>query len=212
MKDPSPSNLAPRAFSITGEALWERMNRAVDKVQERLGRTIEALDSVNIEFGVVGGHAVRAWVAQVDESAVRTTRDVDILIQRSDLAAVIESMENAGFIYRQVSSLGKAGSMHVFLDGPEGKIRDGVHLLFAGERVHPDDELPAPSLVETENVAAQRTIKLESLVKMKLNVFKDKDRVHLRDMLEVGLIDQAWTQNLPPVLAKRLQELIDHPE
>ncbi len=199
-------------FSLTGDALWERMNRAVDKVQERLARTIEALESNSIPFGVVGGHAVRAWVAQVDESAVRTTRDVNILIRREDLPAAIISMEKAGFVYRKVASLGKASQMHAFLDGPEGKIRDGVHLLFAGERVHPDDELPAPELAEVESVAAQRTIKLEALVKMKLNVFRDKDRMHLRDMLEVGLINESWTTSLPTKLAERLQELIDNPE
>ncbi|MFC1759021.1 hypothetical protein ACFL2H_09675 [Planctomycetota bacterium] len=184
----------------------------MDKVQERLTRTIKALESQRIPFGIVGGHAVRAWVAQVDESAVRTTRDVDILIQRSDLPAVIELMEGVGFVYRQISRLGKAGRMDVFLDGPDGKVRDGVHLLFAGERVHPDDEFSTPSLDEIESVAAERTIKLEALVKMKLNVFRDKDRVHLRDMLEVGLIDESWTQLLPRNLAERLQELINNPD
>ena len=200
------------SFKLTGDALWERMHRAVDKVQQRLARTISSLDSNGIPFGVVGGHAVRAWVAQVDESAVRTTRDVDILIHRSDLPSVIKSMENSGFVYRQVASLGKSGQMHVFLDGPDGKIRDAVHLLFAGERVRPDDELPAPDLSEVENSMTQRTIKLEALVKMKLNVFRDKDRMHLRDMIDVGLIDDSWTDSLPSVLAQRLQHLLDNPE
>jgi hypothetical protein len=29
---------------------------------------------------------------------------------------------------------------------------------------------------------------------------------------EVGLIDATWLSRLPPVLAARLQELLDHPE
>ena len=188
------------------------MNQAVDKVQERLERTILALKQAQIPFAVVGGHAVRAWVAQVDESAVRTTRDVDILIRRDDLDAVILAMEQAGFTYRLVSSLGKAGQMHVFLDGADGRIRDGVHLVFAGERVQADDLLAAPEIGETESAEAQHTLKLAALVEMKLNVFRDKDRMHLRDMLDVGLIDQTWTTHLPPELASRLQQLIDNPE
>ena len=47
---------------------------------------------------------------------------------------------------------------------------------------------------------------------MKLTAFRDKDRVHLRDMLDVGLIDASWLARLPASLAERLQELIDHPE
>jgi hypothetical protein len=46
---------------------------------------------------------------------------------------------------------------------------------------------------------------------MKLVAFRDKDRVHLRDMLDVGLIDQSWCNRFPPELAARLQELIDNP-
>jgi hypothetical protein len=47
---------------------------------------------------------------------------------------------------------------------------------------------------------------------MKLTSFRDKDRMHLRDFLEVGLIDADWPKRFPPELAARLQELIDHPE
>ena len=47
---------------------------------------------------------------------------------------------------------------------------------------------------------------------MKLNVFRDKDRMHLRDMLDVELIDVSWLERLPTELAIRLKELIDNPE
>jgi hypothetical protein len=53
---------------------------------------------------------------------------------------------------------------------------------------------------------------LEPLVRMKLTSFRDKDRVHLRDMLSVGLIDDSWLANLPRPQATRLKELIDNPE
>ncbi len=40
----------------------------------------------------------------------------------------------------------------------------------------------------------------------------DKDRTHLRDMIAVGLVDSMWTRHLIPVLAARLQQLLDDPD
>jgi hypothetical protein len=67
----------------TGDALWERMERAVQKVRERVERVAAALDGAGVPYAIVGGNAVAAWVAQVDEAAVRTTADVDVLLDRS---------------------------------------------------------------------------------------------------------------------------------
>ena len=53
---------------------------------------------------------------------------------------------------------------------------------------------------------------LEALVRMKLTSFRDKDRTHLRDMLEIGLIDSSWTSRFSAPLAARLQQLIDTPD
>jgi len=47
---------------------------------------------------------------------------------------------------------------------------------------------------------------------MKLTSFRDKDRMHLRDLIEVGLVDRSWTVGLPSELAGRLQTLLDTPE
>ena len=53
-----------------------------------------------------------AWVSRVDETAVRNTRDVDILLRREDLPAATDAMEAAGFLYRDVANL------DIFLDRP----------------------------------------------------------------------------------------------
>jgi len=182
------------------------MNRAVEKIQKRLERTVATLASADIPFAVIGGLAVRAWVAQADEAAVRTTRDVDIMINRLDLPRVIVAMENAGFVYR----VGKGIPM--FMDGPDTKARDAVHILFANEKVRQSDFIPTPGLHETEAIDSIRTLNLEALVRMKLNVFRDKDKMHLRDMLDVELIDATWLTRLPQVLSERLKQLIDNPE
>lgn len=100
----------------------------------------------------------------------------------------------------------------MFLDGPEAKVRDAVHVLFSGEKVRPTDLLPTPDISETEQAALFRVLSLEALVRVKLNVFRDKDRMHLRDLLDIGLINETWTARYPPELAERLQLLIDTPE
>ncbi len=47
-------------FHLTGEALWERMERADRKVQERLERTATALEQAGVPYAIIGGNAVRA--------------------------------------------------------------------------------------------------------------------------------------------------------
>ena len=193
-------------INVTGDELWKRMNRAVEKIQERLEKTAATLEAAQIPYAVIGGNAVRAWVAQADEAAVRTTRDVDILLNREDLPQAIVAMEKVGFIYR----IGKGIPM--FMDGPDSKARDAVHVLFANERVRASDIVPTPSIHESVLINSIRTISLEALVRMKLNVFRDKDRMHIRDVLDVDLIDESWLGRLPPELAVRLKEIIDNPE
>jgi hypothetical protein len=47
---------------------------------------------------------------------------------------------------------------------------------------------------------------------MKLTSYRLKDRVHLLDMIEVGLIDGTWPNHFPVELARRLQTLLDNPD
>ena len=42
--------------------------------------------------------------------------------------------------------------------------------------------------------------------------FRLNDRVNVRDMIDVGLVDQSWTSRLPDELAARLQQLLDNPD
>jgi len=125
---------------VIGEVSLERMVRAVEKVRDRLLRAAKALDAANIPYAVAGGNAVAAWVARVDEAAVRNTQDVDIILRRGDLEAAKAAMAQAGFVYRHVKSI------DMFLDGSEAKARDAVRILFAGEKVRQDDLLPVPEL------------------------------------------------------------------
>jgi hypothetical protein len=165
-----------------------------------------ALENAGIPYAVIGGNAVQLWVAQVDESVVRNTRDVDIIINPEDLPRAIIALEKVGFIYRHVKSI------DMFLDGPDAKARDAVHVLFAGVKVKQTDSEPVPQIDKVAIIKNLRTIPLEGLVKLKLISFRDKDRTHLRDMLSINLIDETWLEKLPTELAERLKILLDDPE
>jgi Uncharacterised nucleotidyltransferase len=184
---------------------WERALMAAERVKERLRRATKALDAAGVPYAVVGGNAVAEWVARIDDEAVRNTRDVDLLVRRADFAAARTVLEGAGFIYHHLIDV------DVFIDGPQGKPSAGLHLLFAGEKVKVDDEHACPEIEESERAAEFQVVTLPALVRMKLTAWRDKDRTHLRDLINVGLIDATWPTRLPLLLAGRLQQLLDDP-
>lgn len=184
----------------------DRMERAVEKVRNRLLRATGALEAAQIPYAVVGGNAVMAWVEQVDESAVRATQDVDLAIRREDLERAKTALASVGFIYR------RAAGIEMFLDGPDAKARDAVHVVFSGEKVREEYLESVPDVDEFTSFKTYRVLSLEALVRMKLTSYRRKDQTHLMDMLEVGLIDATWPSKFSPELAARLQHLIDTPD
>ena len=184
---------------------------AVEKVRDRLNRAVTALESAGISYGVVGGNAVASWVSRIDEAAIRNTQDVDLIIPRDQLDRAKAAMAGAGFKYRHVKGI------DMFLDGEGAKARDAVHVLFAGEKVRPDDLAPAAGISETELTQTDwsvpfRVVSLEALVRMKLTSHRLKDRVHLLDLIDVGLVDATWPARFPTELGARLQVLLDNPD
>ena len=182
---------------------WERMIGAVEDVRERACRAAGALRRSGIPCLIVGGNAVAAWVARVDREAVRNTKDVDLLVRRQDFPRVVDILQSVGFVHKKIAEV------DVFLDGPQGSVRSAVHILFAGEKVRPDYLLPAPEVTESETGPDFCVPTLDALVRMKLTSFRLKDKVHLLDLLDVGLIDQGWVGRLSPELAARLHQLME---
>lgn len=179
---------------------------AVEKVRQRLLKAAGALRGASVPYAVAGGNAVALWVSRVDEAAVRNTQDVDVLLRRQDFDAAKVALESAGFVHRV------AGGLEMFLDSPTGKARDAVHIVFANEKVRPEEALANPDVSESEDAGLFQVIGLEALVRIKLTAWRDKDRTHLRDLIDVGLIDATWRNNLPPVLADRLRQLLANPQ
>lgn len=199
--------------TVIGPVSWERMSAGIEKVKERLKRATAILDAAGIDYAVIGGNAVAAWVSRVDDSVVRNTRDVDLLVRRADMPRIVPAMEAGGFIHRSVSILGGKGRIEMFLDGPGAKAREGVHLIFADEKVNEEAIEPSPAVSEIDPTHTDfRLLDLIALVTMKLTSYRRKDQVHLLDMIEIGQLDATWLPRVPLSLRQRLQDLLDDPD
>jgi hypothetical protein len=176
---------------------------ALDDVTDRLERITTALTNAGVPFALVGGQAVALWVATRDPAAVRTTKDVDILLQRGDLPRARAVATSLAMDYFEVLGVG------MFLERSDPNPRKGVHLVWAGEKVRPECSLPSPILKESELLEPTKpVVSLAGLVRMKLLANRDQDRVHLRDMIEVGLVGRDMLASLPPDLAGTLDALL----
>ena len=189
-----------------GPFVFDRMFGAVEKVRERLERACRALEESRIPYAVIGGHAVAAWVATIDDGAVRNTRDVDLLLREEDLSRAADALLRVGFHRDAVMGI------TVFLDRPDGKQSQGIHVLLAGRKVRESYATPAPDTDEVMLINGKRIVDLSELVGMKLNSYRRKDQTHLLDLIGVGLISKSWPARFPPPLAERLQALLDDPE
>ncbi|HZZ82693.1 MAG TPA: hypothetical protein VFE62_29615 [Gemmataceae bacterium] len=190
-------------IAVPTPGLWERYQMAMDKLTDRLNRITAALTGMNVPYALVGGQAVIFWVSTKDPAAVRTTRDVDILIDRADLAKAKSAALAAGLEYVEVVDVG------MFVEPSDPNPKHGVNLVWAGEKVKADDPLPTPTIAERQELEPGKSVvTLAGLVRMKLTANRDKDRVHLRDMIDVGLIDRSMLAGLPDELAARLDALL----
>jgi hypothetical protein len=176
---------------------------ALDAVTNRLQRITKALDEAQVPYALVGGQAVALWVATKDPAAVRTTKDVDILIRRDDLPRAKAAARTTDMTYFEVMGVG------MFLEKNDPNPRNGVHLVWAGEKIRAEHALPAPA-VEDRIVSADglSAVTLAGLVAMKLLANRDQDRVHLRDMIDVSLVGREMLKPLPPELASILDGLL----
>lgn len=192
------AGLSPQTLS-----LWEKHVMALDDVTARFNRIKQAFEARAIPYALVGGQAVALWVATIDPSAVRTTKDVDLLVKREDLPKIRAAALAVGMEYFEVMGVG------MLLEKSNPNPRHAVRYLWAGEKVRSDDALSSPSVEERiELDVATPVIPLASLVGMKLMANRDQDRVHLRDLIDVGLATRQLLVNLPADLAARLDSLL----
>ena len=192
------------AVNATISDPWQRYVMAVEDVQRRLDRIVSALNDAKVAYALVGGQAVALWVSTLDPGAVRTTKGVDLLIRREDLPAARAAAITADMEYFEAIGVG------MFLDRADPHPKRAVHLVWSGEKVRPEYPLASPTVEERELLQPGiYVVPLAGLVKMKLMANRDHDRAHLRDMIDVGLVDRSFLDGLPPELADRLSTLLN---
>ena len=177
---------------------------ALDDIADRMGRITSALQAAGVPFALVGGQAVALWVATKDPAAVRTTKDVDLLLQRADLGRARAAARTVEMDYFETMGVG------MFVDRRDPNPRHAVHIVWAGELVRAGDTVPAPGVAERTTLPGDYdVVTLPRLVEMKLMANRDQDRVHLRDLIDVGLVDRRMLSDLPPELAAGLAKLLE---
>lgn len=160
----------------------------LEKLYELLARVSSALSAAGIEYEVIGGMAVLLQIQQVEPDAGRTTRDIDFLVRRNDLERIARAVEPYGFEMRHVAGIDRI----VDRAAPERRV---VRLFFGG------------STGTAERIRDAWVAPVAQLVRMKLTSYRLKDRVHIQDMDEVGLITAEMEADLPEELRKRLAEI-----
>lgn len=175
---------------------------AMYNLLDDLDQIIKVMTQANVAFEVIGGMAVNAHLyASEQASRAFVTRDIDLLVERNDLPAIVQVAEAAGYTARRIMG----GHM---LIKPGQQPAEAVHLVFSGERSRSDNLLPHPAVRPEQKqlfgvvvpVAA-----LSDLVRMKLNSHRAKDLVHLQILDSCGLISPQLEQELPAVLFERLE-------
>jgi len=170
-----------------------------------LEKIATALQQAGIQFEVVGGAAVNAHILPLHRSRSFVTRDIDLLVQRSDLGRIAEAGKSLGYEAKKMMG-------GYTLIRPEQGLAEAVHLLFVGERSKSTQPFPHPELHPEEKHLLGITIPvapLRDLLHMKLNSLRPKDLIHIETLDDVGLISPALEQDLPLELQERLRDARD---
>jgi hypothetical protein len=160
------------------------------------------LTASNVPYEVIGGLAVLIHVEEADPTHSVLTRDVDIMIRRSDFKRVLSVAEPQGFKFRHVAGV----DMLLFGD----KAINAIHLVFAEEKVKAGQTLPNPPLAPvSKTIKGEKVcvVSVADLVRMKLSANRDKDRVHIRSLDAAGLITPEIEHELPEPLQVRLRQV-----
>lgn len=157
-----------------------------------LERIARPLAEAGIPYELIGGAAVMIQVDRVDKSAVRNTKDIDIMVHRTDLEQIKEVAARNGFTFRH------AAGLDMLIPHGEDSALNAVHLILGDEKVR-----PAPEYVIVNGIEVA-VVPVQDLVQMKLTSHRDIDRVHIRDLDSVGLITVHIEDALPFELRERL--------
>jgi len=116
--------------------LFQAYDRHLQQLTEVGERACRALQTAGINYRIIGGLAVLFHVRARDPLAARLTKDVDLAVDRADIARIAEAVRGLGLEYRHV-----AGA-DMLVDAAAPSARSAVHLVFIREKVRPQSGLP----------------------------------------------------------------------
>jgi hypothetical protein len=176
--------------------------RGMYSLAEDLERILQLFAEAGVPFEVIGGLAVNAHLmAASKRSRSFLTRDIELLVRRSDLDAIVRAGKRFGFEAKRM--LGGYA-----LIGPGQELSESVHMLFVGEKPKSSYPVHNPDLnPERKDLFGFRipVAPLRDLLILKLNSLRPKDLVHLEVLDQVGFISPDIEQSLPATLRARLE-------
>jgi hypothetical protein len=182
--------------------LFQAYDRHLEQLTETARLVCRAFEAAGINYRIIGGLAVLFHVRTRDPEAARLTRDVDVAIDRDDLARIAQAVRSIGLEYRH------AGGVDMLVDAKQPKARSAVHLIFVREKVRREYLEPVPGFSQpTVSEEGFLLAPVADLALMKLTSFRSRDRAHIIDMDSVGLITPEIEQKLPEALRARLEQL-----
>jgi hypothetical protein len=192
------------AAAANGEAVNTLFEERLFDLVGILHRISDTLAAADIPYEVVGGLAVLIHVEEASPEHSSLTRDVDLMVRRSDLDRIKEAASSGGFQFRH------AAGIDMLVYGEASPARNAVHLIFSEEKVRPDYLAQTPAIVPERKYIHGKDVLIISvadLLLMKLTSFRLKDQVHIKSLDAAGLITQNMESGLTPELAARLKHI-----
>jgi len=174
--------------------LWERRLFDILAVAEKITAPLAA---ASIPHQIIGGLAVLTHIEANSEADGVMTKDADVLIRRTDLAAVMDAAERSGF-----EILGDR------LKHPD--FRADVHLHFVGERSSENQPAPHPDIDPAILVLRGLSVSVVGLCDLLRSLLISNriiDTVCIQSLNSAGLITPNLERILPHELQCRLNEI-----
>ncbi len=110
----------------------------VEQLLDTVRRVTKAFARAGIEYRVIDGVAVFLHVYERDPGAARSTRGVDLAVDRGQVNAIVEAVRPVGLEFRHTAGV------DMLVDVRNPKARSAVHLIFVREKVRPEYVEPVP--------------------------------------------------------------------
>jgi hypothetical protein len=196
--------LQERATQDEGEVVNIFFEKRLFNLLTLLHRITRILDEHHIPHELICGLAVTVYVEEASPEHTPLTRDVDLMIHRSDLERTKAAASGQGFRFRHTAGV------DMLIHGPAESARNAVHLVFSGEKVTSNQAVPNPPIrpmlkqVEGQQVMV---IPVGDLIQMKLSAYRLNDQVHIQAMDAAGLITPEVEKLLTPEVLARLNRI-----